>query len=66
MCIIFDALDEYPNSVGTPSPRENVLDFVEWLVELQCPDLHICVTSRPEVDHQSRNLVLGHWYCLVT
>ena len=48
--IIFDALDECPNSAGTPSPRENVLDLVEWLVELRYSHLHVCVTSRPEAD----------------
>jgi hypothetical protein len=50
MCIIFDALDEYPNSVCTLSPWEKILDFIEWLVELQYTDLQSCVTSRPEVD----------------
>lgn len=48
--IIFDGLDECPNNSGTPSPRENVLDLVEWLVELHHPHLHLCVTSRPEAD----------------
>ncbi|KAN0134105.1 hypothetical protein V8E53_008110 [Lactarius tabidus] len=48
--IIMDALDECPNTFGIPSPRELVLDFVEQLVELSLPHLHICVTSRPEID----------------
>jgi hypothetical protein len=48
--IILDAIDECPNSVGTPSPREKVLKLVKWLSELQYPHLSICVTSRPEVD----------------
>ncbi|KAH9969645.1 hypothetical protein BC827DRAFT_20964 [Russula dissimulans] len=33
--IVIDALDECPNSTGTPSPRENVLRLVEWLLEHQ-------------------------------
>jgi hypothetical protein len=45
-----DALDECPTTSGIPSPRERVLQFVEELVNLQLSNLHICVTSRPEVD----------------
>jgi hypothetical protein len=48
--IILDAIDECPNSAGTPSPRENVLELVEWLSELHYPHLSICITSRPEAD----------------
>jgi hypothetical protein len=48
--IILDALDECPNVSGIPSPREEVLDFVNELVDLHLPNLHICVTSRPEFD----------------
>ena len=48
--VIIDALDECPNSFGMPSPREVVLDFVKELVELSLPNLHICITSRPEID----------------
>jgi hypothetical protein len=48
--LIIDALDESPNSPGIPSPREKVLQLVEELVELCLPSLHICVTSRPEID----------------
>ena len=48
--LIIDALDESPNTSGIPSPRERVLQLVKELVELRLPDLHICVTSRPEVD----------------
>ena len=50
--IILDALDECPNSPGAPSPRELVLNLIEDLVAWQLPNLHICVTSRPEVDIQ--------------
>jgi hypothetical protein len=48
--IILDALDECPVTSSIPSPREEVLDLVEDLVGLHLPDLHICVTSRPEPD----------------
>jgi hypothetical protein len=30
--IILDALDEYSNATGSPSPREKMLDFVKDLV----------------------------------
>ena len=49
--IILDALDECPvTSAVPPSPREEVLEFVDELVALQLPNLCICVTSRPEAD----------------
>jgi len=48
--IIMDALDECPTSSGIPSPREDVLGFVDELVGLQITNLRICVTSRPEHD----------------
>ena len=49
--IILDALDECPvTSTVPPSPREEVLDFVDELVTLHLPNLRICVTSRPEHD----------------
>jgi hypothetical protein len=48
--LILDALDECPNSSGTPSHRESVLGFVEDLADLCLPNLRVCVTSRPEVD----------------
>ena len=48
--IIMDALDECPNTLRVPSPREVVLEFVKELVELSLPELHICITSRPEND----------------
>ena len=48
--LIIDALDESPDISGTPSPRERVLQLVKELVELRLPDLHIFVTSRPEID----------------
>ena len=48
--IILDALDESPDSPGIPSPRNEVLRLVKDLADLHLQDLHICVTSRPEVD----------------
>ena len=48
--IILDALDECPNTSGIPTARKQVLDFLKELVGLRLSDLHICVTSRPEVD----------------
>jgi hypothetical protein len=48
--LIIDALDECPNTSGILSPREEVLQFVEDLVDLRLRNLHICVTSRPEID----------------
>jgi hypothetical protein len=48
--IIIDALDEFPNASGMPSPREKVLKFVKELVDLHLTNLHICITSRPETD----------------
>ena len=48
--IVVDALDECPNSSGCPTPREDVLRIMEFLVGLRHPHLRFCVTSRPEVD----------------
>jgi hypothetical protein len=48
--LVMDALDECSDASGIPSPRERVLQLVKELVELRLPNLHICVTSRPEVD----------------
>jgi hypothetical protein len=49
--IILDALDECPvTSTVPPSPREEVLEFLDGLVALCLPNLHIVITSRPEHD----------------
>jgi hypothetical protein len=48
--IIMDALDECPDSSGFPSPRDEVLQLLKELVDLRLQELHICATSRPEVD----------------
>ena len=50
--IVLDALDECPVASSIPSPREEVLELVNELVGLHLPNLHICVTSRPEPDIQ--------------
>ena len=50
--IVLHALDECPD-VGMPTPRETVLSFLKRLVRRNFPNLHVCVTSRPEVDIQT-------------
>ncbi|KAI0258430.1 hypothetical protein BC834DRAFT_963313, partial [Gloeopeniophorella convolvens] len=47
--IVVDALDECPNS-GTTSERRAILKLLEQLAVLKLPNLHLCVTSRPEDD----------------
>ena len=51
--IILDAIDECPLRSSVGSPREEVLDFINELVGLHLPQVHICVTSRLEVDIQA-------------
>lgn len=48
--LIVDALDEFLNNSGMPSPREQVLKLIKDLVDMSSPNLHICVTSLPEID----------------
>jgi hypothetical protein len=48
--LIIDAIDECPNTSGIPSSRDQVLALVERFVALKLPNLHLCVTSRPEAD----------------
>jgi len=43
---------------GMPTPREEVLELVESLVGLPLSKLHICVTSRPEIDN---NILSSLW-----
>ena len=59
--LVFDAIDECPNSTGTPSPRENVLELIEWLFGLHYSHLSICVTSRPESDIEAVLLPLASY-----
>ena len=51
--LVIDALDECPNDSGIPSSREMVLELVKEIVELGRPNLHLCITSRPEFDIQN-------------
>jgi hypothetical protein len=48
--LIIDALDESSDTSGISSPRDMVLQLLKELVDLSLPNLHICVTSRPEID----------------
>ncbi|KAF8496246.1 hypothetical protein F5888DRAFT_418419 [Russula emetica] len=48
--LIIDAIDECPNTTGMPSSRDQVMALLERLVTSKLPNLHICVTSRPEAD----------------
>ncbi|KAH9019709.1 hypothetical protein EDB84DRAFT_610969 [Lactarius hengduanensis] len=48
--LIMDAVDECINTSGMPSPREKVLRLIKNLVELKLSYLHLCITSRPEID----------------
>jgi hypothetical protein len=45
--IVVDALDECPKFPGRPSAREEVLEFVEEIVNLNIPNIH---GIRPEMD----------------
>ena len=51
--LIIDALDESSDTSGISSPREMVLQLLNELVDLSLPNLHICVTSRLEIDIQN-------------
>ena len=48
--LIIDALDECPLTSSLHSPRDDVLKFMEDLINLKVSTLHICVTSRPGTD----------------
>src|SRR5260221_1275605 len=50
--LIMDGVHECPNGSGIPTPREQVLQLIQELVELRLPHLHICVTSSPEIHIQ--------------
>ena len=51
--VVVDAVDECPNTStvpGAPRSRREVLETIKELVKLGIPSLHVCITSRPEVD----------------
>jgi len=48
--LIVDALDKCPNTTGTPSAREKVLNFVWDLLQSDHSNLFVCITSWPEQD----------------
>jgi hypothetical protein len=48
--LIVDALEECLNSSTSSSSGEQVLLFVEDLIDAQLPNLRMCVTSRPEAN----------------
>ncbi|KAF8463735.1 hypothetical protein DFH94DRAFT_606114, partial [Russula ochroleuca] len=50
--LIMDALDESPSTSGIPTACKRVLQLLKELVDFRLPNLHICVTSRPEIDIQ--------------
>jgi hypothetical protein len=51
--IVVDAVDECPNFPERLSARKKVLMLIEEVVGLKLPNVHVCVTSRPEMDIQS-------------
>jgi hypothetical protein len=48
--LVIDALDECPNSSGYPTQREQVLAVMQEIIDLQLPQVHFCITSRPEIN----------------
>ena len=48
--IVVDALDECQNLTGFRTTRQQVLDIIKELVDLKVAHLHLCVTSRFEID----------------
>jgi hypothetical protein len=48
--LIVDALDECLNPPVKLPPLKKVLDLLAELIDSKIPNLHICVTSRPEAD----------------
>jgi len=48
--LIVDGLDECPNTSSSSFARAEVLKLLKDLIELQLPNLRICVTSRLEAD----------------
>jgi hypothetical protein len=52
--IIIDSLDECSNTPGFSNTREEILDVVKDLAHARHPNLRFCITSRPEVDVQTK------------
>ena len=50
--IIIDALNKCPNNPGMLTTCEEVLSFLEDLVKLKLPNIHICVSSCTEINIQ--------------
>jgi hypothetical protein len=48
--IIVDALDECSNTSSIPSPCSDILNLIKELIKSEISNLHLCVTSRPEID----------------
>ena len=48
--LIMDALDECPETSEVMEHRGQILQLLKELVDLHLPNVHICVTSRPEFD----------------
>ena len=48
--LVVDALDECSNTSALSSPRKEVLKILDDLINARLPNLHICLTSRPEAD----------------
>jgi len=48
--LIIDAFDECPITTGISSPRGKALSLVEKVVNLNLPNLRVCITSRREID----------------
>ncbi|KAI0250933.1 ankyrin repeat-containing domain protein [Lactifluus subvellereus] len=52
VCLVVDALDECRSNSMSPS-CEHLLELIQDLVELNLPNLHICVSSRLDCDIQA-------------
>ena len=52
--IVIDALDECLDTLGSSSPQQAILDVVKELGHMYPPNLRICVTSRPEIDLETK------------
>ncbi|EMD37408.1 hypothetical protein CERSUDRAFT_73309 [Gelatoporia subvermispora B] len=53
--IVIDALDECAGS-GTSSSRKRVLELIARIIEWRIPNMHMCLTSRPESEIKGPHL----------